>query len=255
MHFRMLPAASRRAVTRDSDRTVQENRNPVSISFSGIDGAGKSTQIHRLCERLNEIGLRVSRITFWTDIAAFTRLREFTSHSVFHGDRGVGHPDRPVRRRDKNVTAWYLTFFRCSLYLLDALKLKLVARSIQRRSRDIVIFDRYIYDEFANLPLDHWLARRFVQFLLKIVPKPDLPLLLNADPAEACSRKPEYPEDFLYRNRASFLDVARLADITVIDVRTVEETSLRVQDKLAQILSCCAQRNLRQQWSDQPKSA
>jgi thymidylate kinase len=234
---------------------VHENPKPVSISFSGIDGAGKSTQIHRLCGRLNEIGLQVSRITFWTDVAAFTRFREFTSHRVFHGDRGVGRPDRPVQRRDKNVTAWYLTLFRCSLYLLDALKLKVVARSIPRRSRDIVIFDRYIYDELANLPLDHWLTRRFVQFLLKIVPKPDLPVLLNADPAEACSRKPEYPEDFLHRNRASFLDIARLADITVIDVRTVEETGSCVEDELAQILSCCAQRNVRRQWSDQPKSA
>ncbi len=134
---------------------------------------------------------------------------------------------------DKNVTAWYLTLFRCSLYLLDALKLKVVARSIQRRSRDIVIFDRYIYDELANLPLDHWLTRRFVQFLLKIVPKPDLPLLLDVDPAEACTRKPEYPEEFLHRNRASFLDIARLADITVIEVRTVEETGSRVEDELA----------------------
>ncbi len=59
MHFRMLPAASRRAVTRTAAETVQENPNPVSISFSGIDGAGKSTQIHRLCGRLNEIGLQV----------------------------------------------------------------------------------------------------------------------------------------------------------------------------------------------------
>lgn len=234
---------------------MTEHRHPVSISFSGIDGAGKSTQIHRLCERLSDIGLRVSRITFWTDVAALTRLREFTSHSVFRGDRGVGSPDCPVRRRDKNVTAWYLTLFRCNLYLLDVLKLKFMTRSIERRARDIVIFDRYIYDELANLPLDHWPTRKFVQFLLRIAPRPDLPLLLDADPADACIRKPEYPEDFLERNRGAFLDIAGLAGMTVIDVGSVEETSSGVEEKLAQIISCSVQRDLRRQWSDQPKSA
>jgi thymidylate kinase len=233
----MLPAASPLAAAKNIGHKVQQNRNAVSISFSGIDGAGKSTQIHHLSERLREIGLHVSRITFWTDVAAFTRLREIMSHSVFHGDRGIGRPDRPVRRRDKNVNAWYLTLFRCSLYLIDVVKLKVVSRSIRNQSRDIVIFDRYIYDELANLPLDHWLTRRFVQLLLAIAPRPDLPLLLNADPAEACIRKPEYPEEFLHRNRASFLDLAKMADVTVIDVRSVDETASRVEESLAQILS------------------
>ena len=227
----------------------------MSISFSGIDGAGKSTQIDRLSERLSDVGLDVARITFWTDIAALTRLREFTSHNVFRGDRGIGSPDRPVRRRDKNVTAWYLTIFRCSLYLLDVLKLRFAARSIQRRSRDVVIFDRYIYDELANLPLDRWLTRKFVQLLLRIAPRPDLPLLLDANPAEACMRKPEYPEDFLERNRASFLEIARIANVTVIEVRSVDETSVRIEEKLAQIISGRAQSDLRAQWFDQPKSA
>lgn len=234
---------------------MRENRNAISISFSGIDGAGKSTQILRLCETLGDIGLRVSRITFWTDVAAFTRLREHLSHHLFRGDRGVGRPDRPIRRRDKNVTAWYLTLFRCSLYLLDVLKLRLVAKSLRNTSRDIIIFDRYIYDELANLPLDRRVTRTFVQILLGLAPRPDLPLLLNADPSEARLRKPEYPEEFLHRNRASFLELARLAEITVIDVQSEDDTASRVKEQLARILSCCAQRNLRQQWTDQRESA
>ncbi len=234
---------------------MQDNRNTVWVSFSGIDGAGKSTQIDRLCRTLREAGLQVSRITFWTDVAALTRLRELMSHSVFRGDRGVGRPDRPIQRRDKNVTAWYLTLFRSSLYLLDVLKLKFVTRSIRNRSQEVVIFDRYIYDELANLPLDHWVCRKVVQFLLKIAPRPDLPLLLNADPAEACHRKPEYPEEFVHRNRAAFLDLARLADIAVIDVVSTDETASRVKERLAQTLSWCAQRNHRRQWSNQRESA
>jgi thymidylate kinase len=211
---------------------IEQNMSPVLVSFSGIDGAGKSTQIDRLSKRLREVGLTVSRITFWTEVAALRRFRESMSHRVFQGDRGVGRPGKPVKRRDKNIRAWYLTVLRCTLYLFDIVKLNFVVRSARRRSRDVVIFDRYIYDELANLSLENALTRKFIESLLTIVPKPDLPLVLNAEPATACTRKPEYPEAFLHTNRASFLDVARIAGLVVIDVKSIEETGLCIEESL-----------------------
>jgi len=46
-------------------------------------------------------------------------------------------------------------------------------------------FDRYIYDEMANLPLTNPLTRLWVQIVRLIAPQPDLALLLDADPEEA----------------------------------------------------------------------
>jgi thymidylate kinase len=216
----------------------------IFVSFSGIDGAGKSTQIHRLCERLREMRLRIRRITFWTDVAALTRMRERLSYGLFRGDQGVGSPERPLERRDKNVQAWYLTVFRCSLYLLDAIKLKLLASTLYGCSCDVVIFDRYIYDELANLPLQVGAIRKFVRFVLKIAPKPDLALLLNANAAEARARKPEYPEDFLERNRATFLELAKLAKMTVIPPQPVEDIVCRVEEELIRVFSRSVQEQL-----------
>jgi thymidylate kinase len=45
------------------------------VSFSGIDGAGKGTQIERLCTQLKAAGLRVLLITFWDDVATLTLMR------------------------------------------------------------------------------------------------------------------------------------------------------------------------------------
>jgi len=73
-------------------RALHENIQPDFISFSGIDGAGKSTQIEALCARLRQDGLRVQLIRFWDDIARLTRFRETTGHIVFKGDKGVGSP-------------------------------------------------------------------------------------------------------------------------------------------------------------------
>ena len=51
------------------------NRRVRFVSFSGIDGAGKSTQIEALRERLREGGFQVSMLAFWDDVSMLTGLR------------------------------------------------------------------------------------------------------------------------------------------------------------------------------------
>ncbi len=91
------------------------------VSFSGIDGSGKSTQIDALCERLREDGLRVRSIRFWDDIAMLTTLREAIGHGIFHGDKGIGSPSAPINRRDKNVRSFLMTGVRLLLYFIDTI--------------------------------------------------------------------------------------------------------------------------------------
>jgi nucleoside-triphosphatase THEP1 len=86
-------------------RALRMNRRTYLVSFSGIDGAGKSTQIEALRSRLEERGLKVLLVRFWDDIARLTGLREATGHRIFKGEKGVGTPSAPVNRRDKNITS------------------------------------------------------------------------------------------------------------------------------------------------------
>ena len=104
------------------------------ISFSGIDGAGKTTQIANLCARLSEAGLSARVITFWDDVAQLKSLREEVGHKVFRGDRGVGTPEAPIVRRDKNVRSPMVTLFRMCVYVLDAISLKMKAINASRRT-------------------------------------------------------------------------------------------------------------------------
>ena len=75
------------------------------VSFSGIDGAGKSTQIDALCRSLRARGFQCVLYTFWDDIVAFSKLRERISLRAFKGDEGIGSPAKPIVRRDKNVSS------------------------------------------------------------------------------------------------------------------------------------------------------
>lgn len=205
-------------------RALRMNRRTYLVSFSGIDGAGKSTQIAALRSRLEERGLKILLVSFWDDIARLTGLREATGHRIFKGEKGVGTPSAPINRRDKNVTAWPMTAVRLFLYFIDAISVRLAVGKAANSGADLVILDRYIFDELANLKLRNPAIRAYVRLIMKLVPKPDISYLLDADPVKARARKPEYPLEFLHTNRQSYLAMSDLVGgMTVIAAMPVHE--------------------------------
>lgn len=204
------------------------------ITFSGMDGAGKSTQIENLCAWLEGRGHSIHRLAFWDDAVVLCRWREGFVHKVFKSERGIGAPGKPVRRRDKNVRKWYLTPVRLGLYLLDAINLRRVVARAERSGADFVIMDRYIYDELANLAPANALTFPFVRAVAAIVPRPNIAYLLDADPEAAAARKPEYPVDFMQRCREAYLRLAPMVGMEVIPPLPLDAALRRVESVAAE---------------------
>jgi len=134
-----------------------------------------------------------------------------------------------VDRRDKNVQSWQMTCVRFCLYALDAISTRINVKRALRSDADFVIFDRYIYDQFANLRLRGGFVGAYVKTLMKIVPRPDISYVLDADPQAARARKPEYPLDFIYINRRAYLDLSEmLGGITVIAAGPIDQMKAEV---------------------------
>ncbi|MFB3916827.1 MAG: dTMP kinase [Terriglobales bacterium] len=220
-----------------SGPTKDAAQRPLLISFSGLDGSGKSTQIENLCSVLEELGYRTVRLAFWDDVVVLTRYREGFVHNVFGSEQGIGAPGKPVRRRDKNMRGWYLTLARHVLYFLDTINLRRVIGRVRRNHNGAIVIDRYIYDELANLPLHNFCSRAFVHLMNGLAPQPDIAYLLDADPDEACARKPEYPVEFMRQCRGWYHNLAGLlGTMIVIPPEPLEDARRRVTKVLLTFL-------------------
>jgi thymidylate kinase len=188
-----------------SSKAAAQISRPFLVSFSGIDGAGKTTQIEQLTLYLEREGFRVTRLSFWDNIAVWSNMRAGV------GSRTVdlGHADEISfsPRNNKHIRKWYLTAARAGFYILDAAQLHIQLARQPIRDSDVIIFDRYIYDQIANIDSRSLVARLYRKSLLKLVPVPDLPFVLDASPDAAFARKPEYPLEFVHRNRRQFLSL------------------------------------------------
>jgi hypothetical protein len=74
-----------------------------------------------------------------------------------------------------------------------------------------------------------------VRLLQHLVPKPDIAFIVDADPEAAHIRKPEYPLEFVRKNRDSYIRLSRLVrGMIVLPPLPVEELTAKVQETISQ---------------------
>jgi len=137
------------------------------ISFEGIEGVGKSTQIDLLYDYLLESGRSVKKFR----------------------EPGSTIPSEKIRNilLDANLTLTSQT----ELLLMYASRSELVANEILSKQYDFILLDRYFDASMAYQGYGRNLDKDFINSLKTFInaPDPDLTILLDIDPVKGFERK------------------------------------------------------------------
>jgi len=159
------------------------------ISFSGIDGAGKSTQIDLLLQTLREKGRKP--VYLWTR-GGYTGPFNFLKICL---RRLLGRKIIPSGRIEERARAFQKPLVRnlwLSIAILDLMIVYGIYLRIYKVTGQVVIADRYLWDSWIDFRLNYpetninqWLLWKI---LVWIAPKPDVALLLLIPVEESLRR-------------------------------------------------------------------
>jgi len=213
----------------------------VVISFSGLDGAGKTTHI-QLTEQFllkQQHKVKILRMYDHVSVSAWLRkkgLKGFVRATAFK-QSGKAEKEKPRLakgyRSDKNRKEIWLVSMRQLVYLLDLAVFLVVKYYHETLCRAILICDRHLIDSIVNLLNTNRVAAFYSIFLLSIIPKPDIAILIDIKPEVAFQRKPEYPLSYNIERREAYLEVFRkLKGGVIIPSTTISETQSAIEEIL-----------------------
>jgi len=210
------------------------------ITFSGLDGSGKTTLIEYLKNSLEKENRKVTVLTMYDHVSFYSFIRSIRNKSkdiIFKGnetdkiapgeDMSVIVSDDPHNPKigvsDKKGVFAKLFYgivrsvlVKKIVLFLDLLVLLGFRLYFEIIRKNILITDRYLYDslaDVADLESKKWL---FVKLYISIVPVPDVPVYVDIDPETAYSRKKEFPVKYMEWRRATYKKIFSWIDNSLI---------------------------------------
>ena len=207
-------------------------KNKVQIiTFSGVDGAGKTTILREFTELLkNKYKQEVVELRHRPSILPILS-------AIKHGKKEAEKKTMEVLPRTGNNKSKLSSYIRFFYYLTDYVLGQWVNYFKYTRKGKIIIYDRYYFDFIndarrTNINLDS----NFVKLFYKFVFKPDMNIFLFAPPEVILSRKQEMDKESIVnlteRYKALFDEFGQNSRDKYVSIENInkEETMKTIED-------------------------
>lgn len=205
----------------DVSQSKTENwSGSMIISFSGVDGSGKTTHTLAVKEYLESKDYRVKYLHMieWTWVNRIGRLLQ-KGKVVERLDSGNDNIS--------NLMAYTIII----LSVVDVFRFHLSNLWNRIFGHRILICDRYFYDLGVQAIYRGMMGSSLESFYWWIIPKPEMGFLLDVSPEKAHSREMNHEKLYYQQKRSLYLERADIFDLKVInDGELVSIRKLIIED-------------------------
>lgn len=185
------------------------------ITFSGLDGAGKSTLIEFVSQMMERHHRPVAVLRLNDEVGVYAGLRAI--RDWLRGRRVAelppGTPDPRSRHKDhgpgvrgamsrlRSAVLWNDTLRRL-IYPIDLVIFLAYRVYLERVRGRVLIMDRYFYDTLVDVSSGQ--PRPWLRVLERVTPVPTVPVFLDVTPEESHRRKGEFSVAYLRRRYEAY---------------------------------------------------
>ncbi len=181
-------------------------KTKILISFSGIDGAGKSTQIELLAEYLIN---KKKKVLVTEEMFGYFLLKPIIGSLR----SATGSPSLGPVKRNKSLLLklWFIPAF-IDIWLSYIFKIKILVNNY-----DYVIADRFYIDIWANLLYYGYLPNWAFVYFVKLLPKADIGIMLSVEPKIVLKREREFPPKYYNEQKAIYDNLAAIVGLKIVE--------------------------------------
>lgn len=193
------------------------------ISFSGLDGSGKTTQALYLLSFLKQRNIKVQYIHI-INWSLMNKLgRKFSNANS-------------IKRKEKSTKKKYmislLLISRKLVLIIDILRFYIYFKFFANTKKQVFIFDRFFYDLGVQAVYNGLMGKHLEFIYWRLVPTPTIAIFLDVVPELAQEREGEHSSEYFRLKRQLYTDRENLWKVKKINVSSTEETASAVVELL-----------------------